>query len=347
MKIMQKIWRHSAVWTILAVIFFNLTACGGKFTKTTEADVGFFADNSIAMLRDANLGFSKGKALYTKEFYDWEAPELVGFDTSRNEADNVLKTMVAYSLKLVQIAEAEKTQSGRVEAYAAYIGNLSHRELAALQTNRDELKDLAAEIRSQQKFMDALKVAQPLIDSMGRYMSSELDKFDENLDKVVANTEKRIDSRYQLVIRYQEGLEKEKYSILETLGELYQAARGDAAAYQRAIASDAILKKSVIPGRRPTEENIETLFDYLVQRLNGLHRIQQEIEPDWKLYRTTQMELDELHALFKQEIRQIRVITIVWIRAHQKMASGRVKPAQWFDINAAPGTLIKMGTGLI
>ena len=157
-----------------------------------------------------------------------------------------------------------------------------------------------------------------------------------------------IDERYRLVIRYQEGLEKEKYRILEALGELYATTQGDMAAFQRLKNSGAIIKKSVLPrSNRPSEEEIEKIGEYLVKRLDGLHRIQQEIEPDWKLYRATQQELDDLHALFMEEIKQFRLVTIVWMRAHQKMASGKIKPAEWFDINNAPGTLIKMGTGLI
>jgi len=336
-------------------LLLTLAACGGKFTQTTEADVGFFADNTIAMLRDANLGFSKGKALYTKEIYDPEWPESKGFDKNKDQAEFVLKIMVTYSLKLVQIADAEKTQAGRVKAYADYLAAIpDERELAALQISREDYENLAKEIRKQTKLIDALKIAQPLVDAMGRYMntvlddfSNNLDDFSNNMDNLVFRTEDQIDQRYQLVIRYQEGLEREKYAILAAFGELYQAAKGDTAAYRRLIASDAIIKKSIIPGNRPTEENLEKIGQYLLDRLDGLHRIQQEIEPDWKLYRATQRELDELHDLYNGEIRKIRLINIIWVRAHQKMASGKVKPAEWFDVNDAPGTPFKLGTGLL
>ena len=338
---------HGVAWILLGFFMLALIGCAGKFSQTTEADVGFFADNTIAMLRDANLGFSRGKALYTKEFYDYEAPEEISFINNRDRADYILKVMVTYSLKLVQIAEAEETQAGRVKAYASFIEGTDDKELAAIQTSRAELDELVKKIRQQEKFMDALQIAQPLINAMGRYMSTVLDNFKEDIDILVNKTEQRIDKRYHLVVRYQEGLEAEKYAILEALGDLYHAAKGDAEAYRRVIDGDAIMKKSVIPGRQPTEENIQTLAEYLVKRLDGLHRIQQEVEPDWKLYRATMNELDELNTLFMQEIRQFRLITIVWMRAHQKMASGKIKPAEWFDINNAPGTLIKMGTGLI
>ncbi len=73
-------------------------------------------------------------------------------------------------------------------------------------------------------------------------------------------------------------------------------------------------------------------------------RVGEEIEPDWIHYRATHLELDDLYKDAQYEIRQIRLITLVWIRAHQKMASGIVSPAEWFDISDAPAMLLKMGT---
>lgn len=335
-------------WTILFMLLLTLSGCAAsKFTATTEADVGFFADNTIAMLKSANLGFSRGTAIYTKEFYDLDAPEEKRWLRNRDQADFILQVMVQYSLKLVQIAEAEPTHAGRVGAYADYLAGLDDKALEALDITREELEELLSEIRKQEKFMEALQVAQPVINAMGRYMSNVLDEFGRNHNTLIAKTERRIDERYDLVIEYQKGLEIEKYSVLRALGELYGAAQGDMVAYERLKASKALVKKSVIPRGKPTYEDIEKIAEYLIKKLDGLHRIQQEIEPDWKLYRATQRELDELHKLFIEEIRQFRLITIVWMRAHQKMASGKVKAAEWFDINNAPGTLIKMGTGIL
>jgi hypothetical protein len=44
--------------------------------------------------------------------------------------------------------------------------------------------------------------------------------------------------------------------------------------------------------------------------------------------------------------KRARLITLVWLRAHQKMASGVTEPAEWFDINTLPAQLFKLGTKL-
>ena len=72
--------------------------------------------------------------------------------------------------------------------------------------------------------------------------------------------------------------------------------------------------------------------------------IEQETAQDWNVYRETHRELDRLHDKVIQQNRQARLITLVWLRAHQKMASGVTSPAEWFDIKTLPGQLVKMGT---
>ena len=44
-----------------------------------------------------------------------------------------------------------------------------------------------------------------------------------------------------------------------------------------------------------------------------------------------------------ERIAKVRLILLVWARAHQKMASGIVDPADWFDIKDTPAMLIQLG----
>ena len=89
------------------------------------------------------------------------------------------------------------------------------------------------------------------------------------------------------------------------------------------------------------------MADHLVEKLDKVHRIGEEIKQDWEVYRATHRELDNLHKKARFETRQIRFMTLVWLRAHQKMASGVTNPAEWFDISEAPGMLLKTGTNVI
>jgi hypothetical protein len=59
------------------------------------------------------------------------------------------------------------------------------------------------------------------------------------------------------------------------------------------------------------------------------------------------MEADELFDEALESINRYRVSLVVWMRAHQKMASGVVQPAEWFDLNDAPAFLIRAGTRVL
>jgi len=131
------------------------------------------------------------------------------------------------------------------------------------------------------------------------------------------------------------------------LGNLYITYKGDLDAFNRLIKSGAIRKKGLIPKGHPSDDDLVTIAEYLMDPLEGLHLIGTEIQPDCDNYRETHRELDKLHSLAINRVNQARLVTLVWLRAHQKMAAGVQSPAEWFNINDLPATLFQMGTKAI
>jgi len=329
------------------VLLFSLLACstmGGKFTQTTRANMNVFADNTLSMLNEANFGFTKGNDLYTREFFYEEGPEEKALVESAKTAEQILETMLKYSLKLVAIVEANPTESDRVQAYANYLDKIIDQILSGLDMNSSHYEDLAIKIGEQEDLLDALRTAQPVIYAIGRYMHQSLDLIEERLDIVLAALDQRIETEYASLIRYQEILEAEKYEVLAAMELVYLTSKGDMVAYERLKTNKHIISQKVIPDGTPNEDDIVNMAEYLQERLSNLLRVGNEIEPDWSFYRATHLELDDLYKTAQYEIRQIRLMTLVWIRAHQKMASGIVSPAEWFDISDVPALLLKMGT---
>ena len=115
-------------------------------------------------------------------------------------------------------------------------------------------------------------------------------------------------------------------------------------AYERLMETESIHRKDLIVEPPPKDEDLGQIADYLKNRLDGLHIVENEIKPDWEIYRASHRELDKLHEKAKLDNRKARLIMLVWIRAHQKMAAGIASPAEWFDIKSLPSTLINMGT---
>jgi hypothetical protein len=323
-----------------------VTSCASmtqKFKAGTVANVGVFADQTIAMLSDADFGFSDDQAIYLRDFWDAEYSLEKAFMQHRNGAGNFFRGIVLYSLNLVLIVETKPSVQDQIEAYADYLGDFDDKLHTELEIKPDHYNQIIEEIRSTETLLDALRAAQPIINASGRFMNQILDDLQKSLEELAIDLEKRIDFRYRDVVHFQKVLEKEKYHILGAMEKLYWANDGDMEAYRALIESQAIMKKSIIPKGEPTEDDFIILGKYLYARLDGLDRIVQEIEPDWELYRASHQELDQAHIRGLDKISQARLITLVWTRAHQKMSSGVSTPAEWFDIKSLPKQLIEQG----
>ncbi len=89
------------------------------------------------------------------------------------------------------------------------------------------------------------------------------------------------------------------------------------------------------------------MADYLIERLERMHKNGQDIEADWNAhnaYCVTHRELNELHSDVNNRIRQFRLMFLVWVRAHQKMASDIVSPTEWFNSNDTPSGQFRLGS---
>lgn len=124
---------------------------------------------------------------------------------------------------------------------------------------------------------------------------------------------------------------------------LYLTFSGDQEGFDKVRESGAILKKSLLPKGQPSEDELNALGKYLMTRLDNMDKIRQEIAPDWTDYREAHRELDRLLAEAITNLNRYRITVLVWVRGHQKMASGVTNPAAWFDINEAPGKLLNLG----
>ena len=310
-------------------------------------DFGIFTDSTVTMMRDVNFGFTRGAAIYTKEFISWGEPEEGQLKESSVNADKVLRGIVRYSLRLVAISESGGSESEQIKQYADYLQEVQAGIQKALNLPMDQFQKTIEAVRKQDSMMGALRTAQPIMNGMGRYMDQTLDQVDASAATLARKLEKKIDSRYSEVILYQQALDREKYTTLRALANIYKAIRKDPAAYDALLKSGEIRDASLIPKGKPTYNQFLAMSKYLMGKFDIMHTIQKEIEPDWQTYRDTQRELQKLEAQIHSEVKQFRLITMTWVRAHQKMASGKAKPAEWFDFSEAAMKGLKSGIDLI
>ncbi len=321
----------------------SLSSCAtvtGKVTPTVKENVGIFADTTVALLSQADFGFSREETIYIRPFWNPEGKVEKALVESRDSAKASFRGIIEYSYKIVLIAETYDTEKEKVEAYGDYISDFDDRLLEDLRFSKDHYVGLIKEVREKDSLLNALKTAQPLVNAAGQHMNRVLDVMVDSLNVVVTEMEEQIDKEYEDVIRYQEILETEKYSVFKGLEQLYLTGKGDEAAFDRFVASGVVRSKKLLPEGPPSEEDLDRLNQALLGQLDNINRIWLDIAQDWENYRATHRELDELHGKMLEDIKRARMVTLLWVRAHQKMANGVSTPAEWFDIQ----DLIRIGT---
>ena len=336
-----------SVATLMACcILLSLSACSSvrsKFVPSTKENVGVFADTTITILNSLNFGFGSDESVYLRQFFKPEGVEekrLAACDQALNAA---VKGIIRYSLQLVIIAETHKQEETRVAAYAEFLSKVDPKSVEEFGFEKQHFFEVVRHIKGQEKFLDALKTAQPIISGMAHYVQSVLDEKQAAIEALAHIIESRIDDRYAEVIRYQKILESEKYAILRALEYLYGTYSGNAEAFDNLLASGAIRNKKLIPKGEPSDADLAKLAEHLGVRLKTTHLIGDEIKPDWDVYRATHKELDALQAGAMDRLNKTRLMALVWLRAHQKMAAGVNSPAEWFSIKDLPSQLIGVG----
>ena len=263
-EMLSKTLRISALIILMFGVLSFFTSCASvtkKFKGGTKENISIFADQTIAMLSEEDMGFTHNQAIYIREYFELDGKEEKAFDGYNQEATQFFKGIIRYSLRLVTIAETEESEQGRIRAYAEYISDWDDDVLESLGLNQDYYANVIAEVRTKETFLDALRTAQPLINAAGRWMNQVMDDLNDASNELAIKIDRMIDEEYMEVILYQEALEEEKYLILKSFGKIYKIYRGDAEAFYELLDLDTIRRKELIPDSSPTEEELGKLTE--------------------------------------------------------------------------------------
>ena len=331
----------------LAIGLSGCASLQGKFTRSTKTDVGYFADQTIALLSKADFDFTRDESVYTREYFDDTGEEERELIRLEDEVDLFFKDIITYSFNIVVIYETNKDDEKRIKAYAKNLQMADEKVLQQLNLPREAFDNVIEDILKQNTFREALQAAQPIINGAGWYMNTTLNELMVAVSKVALKMDQKIDEEYADVIRYQEKLEEEKYAILSAFEALYETYRGDQGAYSTLKANRAIRRKDLLPQKHPTDKQLEAIAEHLSKRLKALDLVGKAIQSDWDTYRATHRELDKLYDMMMESIRTARLLTIVWVNAHYEMARGVSAPAEWFDVENAGAVAVKTGLKVV
>jgi hypothetical protein len=307
-----------------AAALIVLTGCAsmeGKFTETTVANLPVFADQTLALMGGEDPGLYLNETVFIREYLTGENPNEKLIDELVVTADKLLVAIADYSLDLALVAD---TVSDPEAQKARYMVNL--RKLERVVTQELGLQELnlhsnveAAE--QQETLLGAMRTAQPVIDALGRHGLMLMSRHDDGVEAVARNVELGIEEDYAGLYEYADWLGGHRDAVLLELGELIE---------QEAQGKDV--------SRQENE---------LIARLEVINRLATEIEPHWEIYRSAQRELDKVHLNVLNSSNRVRLILLVWVRAHERMTSGRQEDAEWFTMQELGAVAFKLGRKLI
>lgn len=326
---------------VLSVCLSGCATYRKNFENKQVANIGYFADSTIAMMSDLRLTVSREDTLLVRRFIDMETPEVHEVAKWNASLKMDLTHMVGYSIELVNIVEMGLSEEERIQVYADYISNYRADIKDYVRIDEKVFDETIMRVREQEDFLEAVRSAQPLFNAATMEASLKVDNLIAALNNLAKQIDGAIDEEYADIINYRLKLEREKFDILTAFEIVYDAYRTDDPELSELRESRVIWMPEIVPEGRPTYEDLTHIGDHLHRRLNALHTVQQEVKPNWDDYIATHRELDGVFDEAIGNAQQARIVLLTWIRAHQKMASGTVDPAEWFDVGDATKELIK------
>ena len=331
-----------------ALVFFSLLVGCSTMKEglgpTEKANISLFADNTIALLSDSDFGMQKDTLVVTREYFDYTSPVAVEIAERSDEIDRIVTAVLDYSISIVSLSETDRTDAEKVTRYADYLEGFRSKVLIKTDMSAETFADMMALIRKQPELLSAFREAQPLVNAGMRYAATVLFEMDRLGDQAIREMENRIDADFAYATVFIEGLEDQKQVVLSGLEMLYRYQAGDRSTIKALRQNPWIRSKKALARDALDEFQISTLEEELLDHLSTLKGINWQLSDDIDYYQAAHNELDTVYNEFLQDNARARLALVIWARAHQKMASGILEPAKWFDISETPSLLINLGS---
>jgi hypothetical protein len=343
--------------TVSSVLFiaFLLSACStpepatkrSKFKGYRSSDIAFFSDNTMTMMSNLNLQMGRNETLLTRRFIDRTAPEEQRMIQLDRQFQNTIRGLVDYSVKIVNISLSDRTQEEMIEQYGNYLMGFRDAALRDQPEKAAIFDRIIEEVREQDSLFNALKTAHPILHSSIMDAILDIEDMVDAINVVATKVDDQIEEEYADIRRYRKILEDEKSSILSAFTVIYSAYKTDEPELSELKKTGVIWTPEIIPDGVPTRDNLNEIGEHLSRRLQAMHTVYNEINPDWIDYLNTHAELRSVTKRTMDRIQQTQIIMLTWIRAHKKMADGVTNPADWFDFGGTTKKLLSTGTDAI
>lgn len=272
-----------------------------------------------------------------------DKPGLQRLYTLDEELYRILRGIVAYSVKVVNLSTSSKTDKQQVEAFADYIEKLDKPtlEFHIKQGNvtEQDFSDVLNNIRKQEDLLGAMQAAQPMIEFVLQHVESLADEIKQQEHKAANEISMAIDKTYASEIAYVDMLLARRKITLDALVSIDKFYMKNNTELQ-SLNQSKVLQRLGLKVRTISATNLKQVERDLKNELVDIQSQLDLIEKDENYYMKIHGELDKLVAFHDEEVRKAKGFIQLWANAHTKMANGITDPADWFDISDPGGEFI-------
>lgn len=307
---MKHFWKYQYRNAIAVLALAGLQAL--PVAAEDVANFGSFADQTIALLGQPDYGFTSDETILVSGYFDAENPAVVKLDGLGRRGAGLFDALGDYSVEIAGLGGQQISEQDRVARLGTYLESLKPRVTATIDFTDSKYDAMVAEVNAQETFLAAIRKVQPLVNAAGRQGQVLITEYENGIYELARVLDAAIQEDFAVMLTYMEALEKRHG---ETLLEVVELADSES------------------PSTREAKE--------LKARLDRMQKIFNFIGPRWDLYKLTLEELNTLQTKAIANTGRERVALLLWVRAHQRMASG-MGSSSWFNY----GGLIKDELGL-
>jgi hypothetical protein len=313
---------------IVAILALALTVgCASSSKKASPVNVQALSEHTVAMVGELVFDLRRTRSIYLTEFvYDGSSPAEQQYEEAWQELEVVMKTIVAYSMGLVNLSiapPAEGASQVLADDLQALIEVIYSRSLIQQVASDFPYDDVVQLVRDQETFSDGLIQSQPAVDELARTMTQMIAQVRELAELARDEIEAEIRLEHRGTLTFRRTISRRLDTILAGLASIEQARSGDTDGWTALFASDREITRRMGAEVKPTTKNLDNAEEIFLNRLRVIDLVRQRTEPSYETFLTQRRELIDIEPDVMNALRRAQISVIVWSRVHRQFATGK------------------------
>jgi hypothetical protein len=325
------------------------TASGCSYvTSSKRVDMQPFAENTVTAIGEMRKIEAPPVWIRLRPYFSH--PAILEARATAKPLFEIVRAINAYSLQVVSLNESRIPDSQKSRELAKFLRSASESSLmkdedtAQISLTPERQAEILKSIEKQEKFIDALQAADPIVSAVLARGLTLADNVDAAIGRAANAIEVEVQKQYGPMLANRNALLALQDRAIRNLALAEAIAFGDEAAPEEIRKAVPVLAEYAPAGRKPTTKEQQAMVGSLSAQALQIKTSLEQIDPQYQAYRESVLELDTLRAKTTENAKLARSVMMIWARSHKNLARG-VEVPPMFDlakiVMSAAGTASK------